>query len=249
MVKTKRHLIGETFGMLTVLEQTDDYVSPTGHKTSQWKCQCSCEKKKIVIVAYNNLVSGNSKSCGCQKHKKGIFHPRLRVTNTYDLSGEYGKGYTQKGEEFWFDKEDYELIKDYCWRFTGGYLMSKNRNTKNNVFFHRLVMGAVANDMVVDHKIHPKGKANKYDNRKSNLEIKTRSQNNMNSYVSSRSSTGVKGVTYDSKKKKWQARICKDYVRYHLGWFDNIEDAIQARKDAEKKYYGKYDISFINGGN
>lgn len=31
--------------------------------------------------------------------------------NTYDLSGEYGIGYTTKGEEFWFDLEDYDKIK------------------------------------------------------------------------------------------------------------------------------------------
>ena len=34
--------------------------------------------------------------------------------NTYDLSGEYGIGYTSKGEEFYFDLDDYDKIKDYC---------------------------------------------------------------------------------------------------------------------------------------
>ena len=40
---------------------------------------------------------------------------KIKKYNTYDLSGEYGIGYTTKGEKFLFDLEDYEKIKDYCW--------------------------------------------------------------------------------------------------------------------------------------
>lgn len=37
--------------------------------------------------------------------------------NRYDLSGEFGKGWTNKEEEFWFDLEDFDKIKNYCWHF------------------------------------------------------------------------------------------------------------------------------------
>ena len=54
-----------------------------------------------------------------------IFIPQQ---NVYDLSGEYGIGYTLKGEPFWFDLEDYDLIKDYCWHYT-----QKNKIETTNV--------------------------------------------------------------------------------------------------------------------
>ena len=38
------------------------------------------------------------------------------IKNKYDLSGEYGIGWTHNTEhEFYFDLEDYDIIKYYCW--------------------------------------------------------------------------------------------------------------------------------------
>ena len=51
-----------------------------------------------------------------------------RKYNRYDLeSQEYGIGWTSNtNEEFWFDKEDYDKIKNYCWNYHknkhGGYI-------------------------------------------------------------------------------------------------------------------------------
>ena len=35
--------------------------------------------------------------------------------NKYDLTGKFGIGYTSKGEEFYFDLEDYDKIKNHLW--------------------------------------------------------------------------------------------------------------------------------------
>lgn len=56
------NLIGQQFGRLTVLARN---ASNTRRGNSQWDCQCSCGK--LVTVTGNNLVSGNSYSCGCFK--------------------------------------------------------------------------------------------------------------------------------------------------------------------------------------
>ena len=56
--------------------------------------------------------------------------------NTYDLTGEYGIGYTSKDEEFYFDLEDYDKIKDYCWRITmQGYVRAYSPKTKIRIFY------------------------------------------------------------------------------------------------------------------
>lgn len=49
--------------------------------------------------------------------------------------------------------------------------------------------------------------------------------------------SGIKGVTWDKRKKKWKAQICFKRTQYNLGTYDNIEDAAKARKDAEEKFF------------
>lgn len=165
--------------------------------------------------------------------------------NKYDLSGEYGIGWTNKGEEFWFDKEDYDKIKNYCWHFNRwGHLISTERGSNKRVFLHRLVMQPIPDGLVVDHKNHPKGRENKIDNRKQNLEIKTTQQNCMNIHNHKNNKSGCSGVT--ERNSKWIARIGYMNKRYSLGTYDKLEDAIKARKEAEKMYYGRYSFDSCN---
>lgn len=49
--------------------------------------------------------------------------------------------------------------------------------------------------------------------------------------------SGCKGVCWDCNKQKWYARIGIQGRNIHLGRFDDFQDAVKARKEAEKKYY------------
>lgn len=49
--------------------------------------------------------------------------------------------------------------------------------------------------------------------------------------------SGVKGVRYNEQRKKWTAHIGFKGKQINLGYYDNKEDAIQARIDGEKKYH------------
>lgn len=60
-------LTGKKFGYLTVLERTDDYISPKGHRQVRWLCKCECGK--IVPVIGDMLKSGRIKSCGCKSNE------------------------------------------------------------------------------------------------------------------------------------------------------------------------------------
>lgn len=44
------------------------------------------------------------------------------------------------------------------------------------------------------------------------------------------------GVDYDKRCKKFRARITRNCCVYHLGYFKSREDAVLARKQAERKY-------------
>lgn len=158
--------------------------------------------------------------------------------NTYDLSGEYGIGYTTKGEPFYFDLEDYEKIKDYCWHVgTKGSIVTNyyKNNNRRTLLMHRYIMNVNNPDIQVDHIYHKR-----FDNRKSQLRIVTNSQNQMNTIVRKDNKSNVKGVIWHKIIKKWFVYINVDKKRINLGYFSNFNQAVNARKKAEKKYFGGY---------
>ena len=244
-VKTKEDLAGKRFGRWTVLEQIEDYIDSRGQHEAQWMCLCDCGTYRPV-VGYA-LKRGTSKSCGCLANEIKI--ERNKKYNKYDLSGEFGIGYTSKGEEFWFDLEDYDKIKDYCWHYgTGGYLKTTvNATPKYTIFFHREVMGVSDEswfDVIVDHRVHGNMDEHKYDNRKENLRMVTRTRNNQNIHKRKDNTSGVTGVYWNKRQNSWAASIGVNKKVIHLGYFSNFEDAVKVRKEAEEKYFGEY--SFDN---
>lgn len=229
MVKVKEDLTNRKFGRWTVIKQSENYITPKGRHSANWLCRCECGT--IRAVHGWMLKSGKTISCGC--YNREVNASRGKKYNTFDLSGKYGIGYTSKNEMFYFDKEDYDKIKNYCWYINHhGYLMARRINENRVVLFHRLVFNEP--NQIIDHKNH-----NKLDNRKENLRLCTAQQNNMNR-------SHVKGITYHKRDKKWQATIGYNYQHIHLGYFDTEEEAIKARKQAENLYFGQYSFDSSN---
>ncbi len=164
--------------------------------------------------------------------------------NTYDLSGEYGIGYTTKGEAFYFDLDDYDKIKDYCWHINkDGYVVTFKRSKP--ILFHRIIMNETNPKIQIDHKL---GKNTRNDNRKYNLRLATNQENSMNTGVISSNTSGVTGVYFNKRDKLWQSYITINYQTIHLGCFKIFEDAVKARKEAEERYFGKWSYSNSTGG-
>lgn len=70
MVKARKDLRGKKFGILKVIEQTEDYIKPSGEHCAKWLCECECGIT-VSIVGYN-LTGGYSKSCGCAQLRGSI---------------------------------------------------------------------------------------------------------------------------------------------------------------------------------
>lgn len=234
----KIDLTRQRFGRLTVIKEGAGKRTSSGIRKVTWICQCDCGN--TVEIASNDLRSGHTKSCGCWSKEKAKLS-KFQVKTTYDLSGNYGIGHTQKGDEFWFDKEDFELIKQYNWYkhhkyFEAHIPMSNPRRVIN---MHRLVMGVSDEKydytMDVDHIITE----NKHDNRKCNLRIVTKQQNNQNHMVQKNNTSGINGVYFCKFHNRWRCRI---NINGKTKQFDckNKEDAIRLRKELEDKYYGEY---------
>ena len=59
----------------------------------------------------------------------------------------------------------------------------------------------------------------------------------LNAKISKRNTSGIKGVTWSKKQKKWRAYITFQRKYISLGSFHKKEDAAKARKEAEEKYF------------
>ena len=146
---------------------------------------------------------------------------------------------SKKEEEFYFDLEDYDKIKDYCWCINSqGYVVTNIwENNKNDIILmHRLIMNFPKN-MDVDHK---HGKESRNDNRRSNIRVVTHSNNLKNVGIRANNKSGVTGVSFENRTQKWRACIKVNGEDIRLGRFDDFDEAVIARKDAEEKYFGEY---------
>lgn len=153
--------------------------------------------------------------------------------NRYDLSGDYGVGWTlNTSQEFYFDLEDYKLIKDICWYETDeGYIAGRSLKTNKIIKMHNLVTGF----QYVDHIKHKP-----YDNRKSQLRAANDRFNSRNRTKPVNNVSGYKGVCWKTREQKWRAYITVDGKHIELGMYDDINEAIEARKKADEYYYKEW---------
>lgn len=237
-------LAGKQFSKLLVVSRGPDYIRPCdGYTQIRWWCKCDCGKEDLILVAGSSLRSGHTTSCGCDKGRK-ISEAHSKTNNIDVTSEDYAIGYTTKGEPFWFDKEYVDEVSKYCWYYQGnGYVAAHNKESGGVILLHRLIMGFPDPKLYdVNHKQHPPRKEHKVDNRKQNLEVVTHSENMMNSHLNTKSTTGIKGVSFDKSKNKYETHITVNNKKICLGYFniENLEDAIKTRKDAELKYFGEH---------
>ena len=241
MVKVREDLTGRIFGKLKVLHQVDDWITPKGQHEAQWLCQCTCCSKTEKIVRGRNLKNNSVRSCGCllketyyrsERESNGYFK---KLRNDYEIQEDYVILYTQKSEMILVDLEDFWKVKDMCWAIgADGYVTTGTGD--NRVYMHRLIMNEPIGKLV-DHK---NGEDSRYDNRKSNLRVATPSQNQINKKKLPNKYSDVVGVSWDKKSKKWVAYIGVNGKQIKLGHFDFFDDAVNVRKQAEKKYYGEW---------
>lgn len=62
-----KDMTGQTFGRLTVLERTENHVTPSGQVKTTWLCRCACGNTKRIRGA--TLRKGEVQSCGCYQRE------------------------------------------------------------------------------------------------------------------------------------------------------------------------------------
>lgn len=235
MVKVKEDMTGWKMwehgvpeSRLVVIEQTDDYITPSGKHVARWLCECTCEEHNRIKIVGNEIRSGGTKSCGCLAIDKLL--ERSKKTNKKDLSGEYGILWLNNTEhEVYFDLEDADKILEHCWFESDGGYAATNINGK-----------IIKMHQYLGYKWHDHHDRNKLNNRKQNLVKCTRSENNRNVSKSKNNTSGIIGVHWENRRKHWVVSICENKNRHYLGSFQNKRDAIIARLKAEQKYFGEF---------
>ena len=77
---------------------------------------------------------------------------------------------------------------------------------------------------------------NGLNNSINNLRCVDKINNQRNKRISKLNTSGKLGVFFCNTKKKWTAQIGIERHRKHLGHFDSLDEAIQARSNADIKY-------------
>ena len=81
---------------------------------------------------------------------------------------------------------------------------------------------------------------NKINNRIENLRPATISENGRNSKTPKNNTSGIKGVSWYARYKKWQAQLMINREVKYLGYFKTIEQAEEAVKKAREELHGEF---------
>lgn len=228
---------------------------------ARWLCKCECGN--IKSIGSWQLKSGGTKSCGClisemlvkrnkelskkynrpEKYKTNKLHKSTTNHNTMKIYDEEGVHY------FLVDEEDCECISKWYWRkiteveekncrkrywITNAHKEDIKNGYPCNIRLHQVMAeikyGKYDKKVLVPDHLN----RNPDDNTKSNIILKTNSENAKNRGISCANTSGKTGVY--KKGNKWNASITVEYNAIYLGSFNDFEDAVKARLEAEKKY-------------
>lgn len=117
-----------------------------------------------------------------------------------------------------------------------GYLQIR---IKGRLYFnHRIAWAIFYGKWPIEHIDH-KNNIHR-DNRIYNLREATRSENMCNQKLSSRNTSGAKGIMWSKQQSKWRARITLNSKEHHVGYFCAISDAMASMIAYRTKLHGEY---------
>lgn len=127
-----------------------------------------------------------------------------------------GKWQAMRGRYTWYARTDSYVIK----------------KISTTILLHRFILDIhdKSRKLIGDHKDR-----NGLNCQKENLRIVTGTVSNANRKKLYTNSSGVTGVYWSDQKHMWHAEIRWEKKRYHLGFFNTVEEAAMARATKEKE--------------
>lgn len=168
---------------------------------------CECACGKETLVATSKLKQGLTKSCGCRIHK------------AKDLAGQrFGRLVARQ-----IVKPEGKGAHWLCDCDCGG---------SATVPAGSLVRGITRSCGCLLRETQEQAMA-----RSAALRVEGTNLGNLTEKLSKNNTSGHKGVTFDKARRKWVAQITVRRENIRLGRYDDIEDAIAAREEAERIYF------------
>lgn len=210
-------LTGQRFGRLVVLQRAEDYVSPSGKKTTRWLCQCDCGVEKVML---RNTIK-RAGSCGCARAEKA-------AEQIHDLTGrKFGR---------WTVLEKAPLQRTEANGAKTGWLCRCECGTERILPGRYLVSGRSTScgcriGEASKRRIQPDGQnaLGRFDGT-----VISKIQRDA---PTSASTTGVRGVYWSERERRYKVSIGLRGRQIYIGRFADFDAAVKARKEAEIKYY------------
>lgn len=182
------------------------------NRRTYYKVKCSCGKK--FKTRRDSVVAGKTKSCG-----------HLTRFKSKDLIG--GKfGRLKVVEKLGINKEGRQMWKCKC-----------NCGNTTTVDTSSLLRGSTESCGCLVKELALKNKKHLDKWLKKDIRENTSLNNISRKNPIKSNKSGVTGVYFDKSRGKWLAQIEFQGKRHYLGRFDKKDDAVEARKKAEEKYF------------
>ena len=141
--------------------------------------------------------------------------------------------------------EDFEYLSQGKWCFGDGYArrdISIGEGKRRTLLMHRVIMERMLGESIpaglqVDHI-----NTSRCDNRRENLRLVTKSQNQMNRAGVPATSSQYKGVTWDKANRKWKSSIALNGKRTNLGRFVDEKMAALAYDAKARALFGEFAV-------
>lgn len=208
----EKNLIGMKFNHLEVVSKSK---KTNKWNATFWKCKCDCGN--YTEVRTGHLNSGSVKSCGC---KIGLMRHAIKG----DEAPEYRSWLAMKQRCY---NSNNVSFKHYGGR---GITVCEKWINSYKTFYED--MGERPNKNYSLDRIDVNEGYNP-----ENCRWADRTTQSRNTRIDKSTASGYKGVNWNKGHKKWHAHIRLNYKPINLGYYEDLDEAIQARKDGEIKYW------------
>lgn len=187
------------------------------HGNAVWEIKCYCDNIFSTKAYY--ITTNHTRSCGClaleTRTKHGGVGTRLwGIWNSMKSRCNHPSHtsynkYGARGIKIHDEWLDFNIFRE--WAYSNGY----------------------NDELTIERK-----DVNK-DYTPDNCEWADWTEQARNKRVRKNSRSGVTGVIWDKNKERWRVRITNNYKEKDLGRYSSLREAIEARRQGERTYWGK----------
>jgi AP2 domain-containing protein/HNH endonuclease len=129
------------------------------------------------------------------------------------------------------DTADHAWASQYRWYLTSERYVRRSIEPNVKTYLHREILGlAIGDPRFVDHR-----NRDRLDNRRANLRVVTRAEQQQN-LTAQRRGSGYRGVHQRKSSGRWVAQVHVGGKRVTLGTFDTPEEAAQVAADYRREH-------------